>query len=315
MENLNMKSIVIHGIKEEEQNIFCRALAEVRGMTGTASIVLLGSRQTQWFFSIWARLRRKKIIWVIFPEADTLIPTGLLGWVYRRTATWATIIVFSKESQDHWLQAIPTARVRLVLPASLDSVALTQHDLFKALAGTRGHRFVIAAAVRNLDKNRIERLLGALSIALSICPIMELIIVGEGENRKALQWLLRKMNLSNHVWLVGDAAPLARFLDHVDVFVVASERPHLDDIADLLIAMGQGVAVLGPQAAGLNDIITAKTGALIDISDSETLARQLLRLQQDETLCRALGREAEIASRVFTFSRFCADLNKIISEI
>jgi glycosyltransferase involved in cell wall biosynthesis len=201
--------------------------------------------------------------------------------------------------------------VHFVLPAGT-APREQQSDLFRALAGHQRHRFVIGSVIDGLDKPLVERLLGALTVGLSVCSSLELVIVGEGENRKQLQWLIRKLGLASHVWLPGEGAA-ARWLEHVDVYVLPQTDPGLSEIADAILAMRYGVPVLGPAGASLGDIITAKTGALIEISDAEILARQFIRLQQDETLRKQLGVEARLHAETLTFERLLADMSNVLT--
>ena len=61
-------------------------------------------------------------------------------------------------------------------------------------------------------------------------------------------------------------------------------------------------------------VITSKTGALIDMTDSETLARQFLRLEQAGDLRKSIGQAAKEQAEKLTFEHFVEILSRILSE-
>lgn len=238
------------------------------------------------------------------------------GWLLRKlqaaAAKRAEIVTFSGEVRQQLEEKGIGKRWHLLRPAVRPQDAPHQQDMFQTMAGRREHRFVIGAMVENLDRLHMERLLSALTIALTVSPAFELVIVGEGEQRKPLQWLIRKMNLSSHVWLAGSNIAPARWLEHVDVYAMPHDRPGLEEIANAIVAMNYGLPVLASDKAGLGDIITAKVGALVDMGDAETVARQFRRLEQAGDLRKTLGAEAQREAENLTFERFVGDLRVIL---
>ncbi len=254
-----------------------------------------------------ARLLKLNVVWLEFPNADQRLLTGWYGRALQRAARSAKRVVFSSQAKQQ-LSTGGHDRFSVILPAALQETERYQEDMFRRLASGERRRFVIGSIIETLDKSLIERLLSGLSIARTVSAEMELVIIGEGETRKQLQWLIRKMNLDRYVWLVGDAERSLQWLEHLSVYVLASTHPGLDEIGGALAAMNRGVPVLADRQAGIDDIINAKTGALLDMADSETLARHLLKLEQDEELCRALGREAKLRTERLTFAALASEL-------
>ncbi len=248
-----------------------------------------------------AKLLGLNVVWLEFPDEDRAYRTGWLASLLRRASRQARVVVFSSETESALRDVLaPDTRFNLVLPAARQETNRYQEDMFRRLAGGDRHRFVIGSIIDQLDKPLIERLLSALAIAKTVSAAIELVIIGEGETRKQLQWLMRKMGLERNVWLVGGAEESLQWLEHLNVYILPHERPSLDDIGGAIAAMSRAVPVLAHTSAGVSDIVNAKTGALLDMADSETLARHLLKLEQDQELCRALGREAQARTRDLT---------------
>ncbi len=261
-----------------------------------------------------AKLCKWRVIWLELP--DTSFPKDFLTKrLISRIARKAEIIVFSAEQGEEWKKIThQKSELHITSPFAYPSALVHQDDLFQALAERPRHRFVIAAVLEGLEKELIERLLSALAIGLTVCSILELMIIGDGERRKQLLWLIRKMGLGNHVWLVGGSKNFLRWLGHVDMFVLPHEKPSLEEIATTILVMNQAIPVLGNQGVGLGEVITSKTGALIDMTDSETLARQFLRLEQAGDLRKSIGRAAKEQAEKLTFEHFVEIFSRILSE-
>jgi len=252
-------------------------------------------------------------VWLEYPEQSPEYFSPLLKKLYAWAGRKATVIVFGNKSAEKIKEIIGHDNV-YSLPAVAMHTSAEQESIFKTLAtqAERG-RFVVGSVLYGLPRLQAERLLSAVSIAQSICPIIELVILGEGKNRAQIQWLIRRMKLERKVWLVGPASDFARWVNQFDVYVIANDKPSLQDVSWAISAMGTALPVLAPQLDWLSDIVTPKTGALIDITDAETIARQLIKLQQDETLCKELGKEARSAAQHFSFDRFAETITKLLS--
>lgn len=265
-------------------------------------------------FSPIAHFFRWRVIWVEFPDALKPPHFFLFKMLYQWASEHSEIIVFSRQQEKLLQEIMPKVKsLSVVRPLTYPQPPFHQQDLFKALADRPRHRFVIGAIVENLDKKLIERLLSTLAIGLSVCSTLELMVIGDGENRKQLLWLIRKMGLGNHVWLVGSGTDFIRWLEHVDMYILPHENPSLEEIAKTILVMGQGIPVLGHNQAGLDEVINTRTGALIDITDSETIARQIIHLEQAGDLRKSIGKEAKRAALDLTFEQFILDFSTILS--
>jgi len=265
-------------------------------------------------FSPIAHLLKWRVLWIELPDSINPPHFFVCKKLYQWSAVNSEIIMFSHQQEKQFREYVPHNKsVNLLKPLAYPNAPFHQQDLFKALADRPRHRFVIGAIVENLEKKFIERLLSALAIGLSVCSTLELMIIGDGENRKQLLWLIRKMGLGNHVWLVGSSTDFIRWLEHVDMYVLPYESPSLEDIAKTILVMGQGIPVLGHISAGLDEVVNSRTGALVDITDSETIARHIIHLEQAGDLRKSIGKEAKQAAIHLTFEQFILDFSTILS--
>jgi glycosyltransferase involved in cell wall biosynthesis len=91
------------------------------------------------------------------------------------------------------------------------------------------------------SENNLENLFMAIKKALDIIPNIQLIIVGDGKERKKLTWLTQKMKIDTLVWFVGEQKRIGKWLDAFDVFVVSCLQAHLEDFEIVLKSLNSSI--------------------------------------------------------------------------
>lgn len=265
--------------------------------------------------SPWARWLGWRVLWLELPDAPQP-PRYLWHWLVKQAGKKVEHIVFSITRAEQWRTLCNREQaVHLLTPSIYPRLAVRQVDLFQALAEQPRHRFVIGAMIENLDRKLIERLLSALTSGLSVCSTLELMIIGEGENRKELLWLIRKMGLGNHVWLVGQTDNMLRHLEYVDVFIMPQEAPSLEEIGQAVFVLSQGIPVIGQVGSGFESIVTPAIGGVAQMVDSEALAAEFLRFEQLKGLTTKTARLAREQAERFTFEKLVREMKNVLTPI
>lgn len=262
------------------------------------------------------RLLRLKIIWLEAPDLNYRQINKFLFWLYKINRRFADLITFNNYAKTQLTQlGYNENKIRVVQPGAKPNQY--QENIFNKLAAisqANFHRkYFTVGAIATLDqKQKIETIFQAVKICLPVIPNLQLIVIGEGRERKNLSWLAKKMGIENLVWLVGEQEQLKKWLDSFDIFLAAGDSLKLDDCGHILEAMIAGLPVLGPRNIGLEDlIIENKTGSLIEPDNSEMLARQIIKLHQDKKLRAQLGRNGlERASQLFTLEKMATELDQ-----
>lgn len=267
-----------------------------------------------------ARLLGLKVIWLEGPESDYRRLNKFLLTLYKLNYRLAKIVVFNSYSKLK-LKNIGCKEDKINLLAPGAKLASYQENIFNKLAGAgrvNFHRkyFTVGAITALNQKQKIETIFQAIKISLPVIPNIQLIIIGEGEERKNLSWLAKKMEIDNLIWLVGEQEQLKKWLDSFDIFLALGENLSLDDYGNILEAMAAGLPVLAPRNIGLEDLIMENnTGALIEPDNSEMLARQIIKLHQDKRLRLFLGKNGrERVGRSFTLEIMVEKLAKILKN-
>ncbi|TVQ17193.1 MAG: colanic acid biosynthesis glycosyltransferase WcaL [Leptolyngbya sp. DLM2.Bin15] len=134
-------------------------------------------------------------------------------------------------------------------------------------------------------------LLKAIAMVKQQGLALELHIAGEGNERPALEQLVRDLHLEKEVTLLGSVSEdqcLAE-MQAADMFVLASHQEPLGVV--YLEAMAVEVATVGTRAGGVVDmIVDGETGLLVPPGDVEALSGAIARLIQNPGLRDRLGK-------------------------
>lgn len=178
---------------------------------------------------------------------------------------------------------IDTRRFKLKRGESGDSIRkrfnLTDGDLLAGivarLSDVKGHRFLIEAMRRVLDK----------------MPNAKLLIVGEGKISGELIELAKSLGLEKDVFFMPEVCDTADVLSAMDVFVMPSLQEGLG--LALMEAMACGLAVIGSCVGGIKSLIQdGHNGLLVKPADVEGLSEAILDLFRNPGKREALGKNA-----------------------
>lgn len=279
-----------------------------------ATIICFGWAEKLLFTGVAKRLG-VKVLWLELP--DNQIPRS--GWKsYRKLSRLATIITLNHYTKSKLEQnGIEPDSIRVVQPGIKLQQYTHQDDLYHNLADrTRpGKKYFTIGTVTNLDEQqKIESLFQAVKKCLTIIPNLQLIVVGEGKEKKNLLWLAKKMEIDNLVWLVGEQAHLRKWIESFDLYIATNERLDLQELVTTLCVMSAERPVIGQADSGLEDLIfDAKTGYLMDLADSENLAEKIMVLHQDKDIRRQLGKQAlERVEKYFTSAKMLEQFEKLL---
>ena len=165
-----------------------------------------------------------------------------------------------------------------------------------------------------------EEILRAASKLCRQLPNTHFIIAGVdhsrgNQHRTRLEGLIKELDLSPRVSLVGWMDDLAKLYCAIDVFVSASHTESFGlAIAE---AMASGTAVVATETDGARELVEpGKTGLLVPVGDAEKLAEAILRLLSDREERARMGEPAQqAASANFSLGRMIAETERIYSEV
>lgn len=160
---------------------------------------------------------------------------------------------FKKQKKDHFKKAICPNDEKLVVHTSNFRKVKRIDDVIKVFAKVR---------------KQIEA---------------KLLLVGEGPERRAMEDLVKELNLSNDVRFLGEIDVIEEVLSVADLFVMPSETESFGLAA--LEAMACEVPVISTNAGGLVELnIQGVSGFMSNVGDVEDMAKNALIILNDKNL-------------------------------
>jgi sugar transferase (PEP-CTERM/EpsH1 system associated) len=266
----------------------------------------------------WLRARRPAIVhtrnvgtvdcqWVAWAA-------GVPGRVHGEHG-WEASDPFGTESRPLRLRRLCRPVIQRYVPMSRDlgrwleqTVGVPCERIRQLYSGVDVHRFcpepgaaaardqVVIGTVGRLDpvKNQAA-LVGALRRIHDRDPAraghLNLIIVGDGPQRVALEDCVRAAGLQGQVSLVGARQDVPALMRRMDVFALPSTNEGISNT--VLEAMASGLPVVATRVGGNPELVVdGVTGALVAPGDEAALAEALARYAGDPGLRRAHGAAA-----------------------
>lgn len=251
-----------------------------------------------------ARILNIKLIWFEDCADEYFNSNKNLFFLYKLFSKRALILTCGPYFKKNLLKlGINENNIKIIRPGIRLNENEYQDNIFLKIASVgrekQRKKFFTIGIVAKLDKEqKIESLFQAVKVCLSVIPSAQLVIVGDGEERKNLSWLAKKMEIDSLVWFVGEQKILKKWLLSFDLLVIAKAKPTPDDLEIALKAMLAELPIIGANNSALEEIIKEnKTGCLIEMDNSEMLARQIIKLYKDKNLRYAIGEMARQDAR------------------
>lgn len=157
-------------------------------------------------------------------------------------------------------------------------------------------------------------LIDAMPEILRKYPLVTLEIIGEGEDRSALEDQIRKLKLEKQVTLLGHKNIVSKYLKHWSVFVLSSVAETFGIV--VLEAMQAGVPIVATKVGGVPDMITnEKNGILIPSQSSKAIAEAVIDLLEKPAMAAKLKREGLKRVEAFDWKKIIKELEKNYIEL
>ncbi|MFH0923852.1 MAG: glycosyltransferase [Candidatus Falkowbacteria bacterium] len=283
------------------------------------SIICLGCNE-KIIFTLLAKIMKIRMIWLELPDANykNLLPPII--WLYKINSNISSIVAFT-DSTKMRLKKI-TAReekIKTIHPGIKVNHFEHQDTIFHSLAhtnksGFQKKFFTVGTIVDLSHQQKVEPLLQAIKHCLTVIPNIQLIVVGDGNEKKTLSWLAKKMEIDSLVWFVGGKNHAQKWLSNFDIFVVTCKDTSMADLDTCLYAMSSGLPVIGPKNKDFEDIIReGENGLLAEADNSEDLAMQIINLQQNKRQRLSFGKNSrELAEKNFSISLMAEKFEKLL---
>lgn len=139
----------------------------------------------------------------------------------------------------------------------------------------------------------VGRLIRAWEKICSICTGTHLLIIGGGFQENYLKNLVKDLNLVQKVTFIRNTGSVSSYLQSSYIFVLPSLAEGISN--SLLEAMSSGLAVIGTNVGGTNEVIKqGLNGILVAPDNSAALEQAVLNLLNNPELAKTLGKKARL---------------------
>lgn len=196
-------------------------------------------------------------------------------------------------------EGLPAHRVEVVYNGvDLDALAKPSsgaRERIREELGLSADQFVVTQVARLHELKDHQTALKAVSAAIAAVPHLHLVIVGDGEERAAIERGIEELNLQTHVTLTGIRSDIADILAAVDCFLLTSISEGIP--LTIIEAMAARIPVVSTGVGGIPEMINhGETGFLTESGDVDGLAVALTKLCQEPELCTQIARNAVITA-------------------
>jgi len=263
----------------------------------------------------WARLLGIKVFWAEHTQIDrwlTRNPYRLFFWLW---SYWAQLITISNAIKFQLIEelGINKNRIQTIYPGLDIEDYTSQKPLVISVAEEKlleqlKNKFVIGAVCRLSKEKGINFLLQAINLLKKNIPNICCVIVGDGPERKNLEFLAKTLDISELVIFTGFKKNLDPYYHAFDLLAMPSAQKEAFGIV-VVEAMAHGLPVIASESGGLMEIITDKqTGYLIPATNSEELARAINYIYQNPEEANQIG----LAAQEMIIKRFTKE--KMVEE-
>lgn len=181
--------------------------------------------------------------------------------------------------------------------------------------GLHPDRLLIGGVGRLATEKGFDLLIDATEQLIKAGMDLELVIIGEGDQRQALEAQIASTDYSDRMHLLGYRSDTLQLYEAMDLFVLSSLREGLPNV--VLEAMAMDVPVVATNIAGVPKLIRDQhNGLLIREGEVEPLRVAMAELIENSGKREALARQArETIVESFSFSARMAKMREIYLNV
>jgi glycosyltransferase involved in cell wall biosynthesis len=248
-----------------------------------------------------------------FHKAQTF-KIKLLKRMQEALAKMANLIVvpcnYLKKSINSW--GVPENKIQLIYNAPKDLLSL---DIFNkdSQEEIKSDGKTILSIGRLDSWKGFHCLIEITKDLLQEIPNLKLLIIGEGDERKNLEFKIKKLGLGDKVKLVGRVSheEIPLFFKKSDIFILNSAQEGFAHV--ILESMQLGVPVITTNEGGNPELIEdGVNGILVEYNNKEQLKKAIIKLINDKNLKQKFIENSKIKLKKFSWENLVNETLKAL---
>jgi glycosyltransferase involved in cell wall biosynthesis len=216
------------------------------------------------------------------------------------------------------LRVAPRERFQVVpLGLDLDRLAEPAPELraeMRRELGVGEDDVLLAFVGRFAPIKRLDLLLAAFAKARAADPRLRLAVVGDGDERHALERRATDLGVAADVRFLGYRRDLRPVLAAADLAVLSSDNEGTP--VSLIEAAAAGLPAVATDVGGVSEVVSEDTGTLVPRGDAGALAEAILTMASDPSRRQAAGAAARTrALSKYSAERLLTDIDAIYQEL
>jgi glycosyltransferase involved in cell wall biosynthesis len=180
-------------------------------------------------------------------------------------------------------------------------------DKLKESLGASNGRPIVTMVANLRPVKAVDVFLKSARLVLDRVPGINFIVAGEGEERKRLEDICRRLKLDSSVKLIGSVSDVIPLLRASDMGVLSSNSESLSNA--IIEYMAAGLPVICTDVGGNSELVQdGLNGFLVPFGDPGKLADAIVRLVNNPDLRLKMGKESiKRVELLFDFARTMKD--------
>lgn len=190
-----------------------------------------------------------------------------------------------------------------------------KEEIRRSIGVPKGDRIIITTS-RLAKKNGVDILIRAFAAIAEKLSGVSLVIVGGGEEERALEALAQSLGVSEHIFFLGSRShgEIPALLAVSDVFCRPSRSEGMGN--SFIEAMAAGVPVVATYVGGIRDFLRDKeNGLVVSIDDPADCAEKLERLLDDAPLRKKISSGGRKTAERYEWDGIAGKFASLFSEL
>ena len=176
--------------------------------------------------------------------------------------------------------------------------------------------FTIICVSRVTPRKGIRFLIQAFKMLSGRYDNVQLLIVGDGNEKKSLEDLVRSLEIENRVEFAGaiDHTNVLAYYQRADVFVLPSLNEGMSNV--MLEALAVGLPVVATDTGGTKELLTDNVnGLVVKMKDSNDLAEKIEKLIVNDELRKTMSLESRKLAERMSWEKVAGEYVELYKKI